>query len=293
MEPVTHALASLAIARTGQRKLPRFGAVMLVTAGVAPDLDFIGYLGGAGAFLRLHRTALHCLLGGAVVAIVTAWAFRALDRKFPQPDPRKSGLGPLEWRAALAVCAIGVAGHLALDLVTGSGVQLLWPFYGRWFGWPLGTNLDPWILLLLIAGLLLPELFRLVGEEIGARKKGAKRGGIAAGLTLVLLAAYFGARADLRGGAVNLLLSREYHRREPLSANAYPGSDTPLRWRGVVVTANPLAAVEVPVGSPEDFDPNDSLSQYQPGDSPALRAVREDPATNLFLKYARDPLATV
>lgn len=292
MEPITHALASLAIARVGRRRLPRFGALMLVTAGMAPDLDYLSYVGGAGAFLRLHRTALHCLVGVAAVAVGVAFAFRALDRKFPQADPRKTGLGPLTWRAALIVCAIGVAGHLALDLVTGVGVQLLWPFYGRWFGTELGTNLDPWVLLLLIAGLLLPELFRLIGEEIGERKKAASRSVAPAIVTLILLGVYFGVRADLRGGAVNLLLSRDYHRREPLSAHAYPVSDTPLRWRGVAVTDNTLEAVEVPVSS-DDFDPNDSLSQYKPDDSPTLRAAREEPDTALFLKYARDPVATV
>ena len=48
MEPVTHALTSLALARVGQRRLPRFGTAMLVVAGVAPDLDYASYLGGAG-----------------------------------------------------------------------------------------------------------------------------------------------------------------------------------------------------------------------------------------------------
>lgn len=293
MEPVTHALASLAVARAGQRRLPRFGAIMLVAAGVAPDLDYASYIGGAGAFLRLQRTLLHCIVGGAALAIALAFAFRALDREFPQADPRKSGLGPLELRAALAVCAVGVAVHLALDLVTGVGVQLFWPFYRHWYGADLAANLDPWILLLLIAGLLLPELFRLIGEEVGSRKPGARRGVAAAAITLVLLAVYFGVRADLRDSAVDLLLSREYHRREPLSARAYPASDTPFRWRGVVVTDNTLEAVEVPVNSPDDFDPNESLSQYKPDDSPALRIARNDPLTALYLRYARDPLATV
>lgn len=293
MEPLTHALTSLAIARAARKRLPRFGALMLVTAGIAPDLDYVSYLGGAGAFLRLHRTALHSLLGGAVVVFAVAFAFRALDRKYPQANPQKTGLGPVGWKAALAVCAAGVIGHLLLDLVTGVGVQLLWPFHRRWFGTELGTNLDPWILVLLIAGLLLPELFGLISEEIGERKKkGTPRGATAAAITLILVGGYFGARAYLRGEAVNLLLSREYHRREPLSAHAYPISDTPFLWHGVAQTDNTFEEIDVPAGS-GDFDPNYSMSQYKPDDTPALRAGRALPATALFLKYARDPVATI
>ena len=75
MEPVTHALTSLALARVGQRRLPRFGTAMLVVAGVAPDLDYASYLGGASSFLRYDRTLLHSLLSSFVLAIALAAAF--------------------------------------------------------------------------------------------------------------------------------------------------------------------------------------------------------------------------
>ena len=39
MEPFTHAFTSLALARAGGRRLPRFGTAMLVVSGLAPDLD--------------------------------------------------------------------------------------------------------------------------------------------------------------------------------------------------------------------------------------------------------------
>ena len=78
MEPVTHALTSLALARVGQRRLPRFGTAMLVVAGVAPDLDYASYLGGAGSFLRYDRTVLHSLLSSFVLAIALAAGFTSL-----------------------------------------------------------------------------------------------------------------------------------------------------------------------------------------------------------------------
>lgn len=288
MDPVTHALASLAVARAGQKKLPRFGTAMLIVAGIAPDLDYVAYLGGASVFLRLHRSLLHSLIGAFLTACVVASAFCYLDRK----QPPKESAARLRCGPALAVCAIGVAFHLALDLLSGVGVNLLWPFHGHWYGIPLTENLDPWILLLLIAGILLPALFGLVSEEIGERKKGP-RGRVGAVITLVLVAAYFGARANFRGTAADLLLSREYHGREPDAAGAFPASASPFEWRGVVSTENTIEEVNVPLEPGAEFDPDRSLTLFKPEDSPALEAGERTRAARRFLVYARFPLASV
>ena len=55
VEILTHALVSLALVRAGRKLLPRYGAAMVVVAGVAADLDFLSYLRGPSAFLRFHR----------------------------------------------------------------------------------------------------------------------------------------------------------------------------------------------------------------------------------------------
>ena len=293
MEPVTHILTSLAIARAAQKRLPRFGTRMIVLAGVAADLDFASYLGGPESFLRFHRTALHSLLGSALMACVIAWAFTIASKRIPtKVVPASNPAPPLLFASALTVCAIGAAGHLLLDLASGTGEQLFWPFHSEWFAWDLLANLDPWILLLLLAGLLLPLLFRLIGDEIGDRKKKAS-GRVSAVVTLLLLVAYVGARATLHSQATALLLSREYHNREPLSADSFPYSTTLLEWRGVVLTDNTAELVDVPVGAGADFDPDRSVTRYKPDDSPALEKAESTAAAQEFLKYARFPIANM
>ncbi|MGC1830683.1 MAG: metal-dependent hydrolase [Candidatus Acidiferrales bacterium] len=287
MEPATHALASLALARAAGKRLPRFGTAMIVVCGLAPDLDYSSYFGGAGALLRFHRTAVHSVLGAALMAGVVAGAFCRLDRK----RPRDGSTSPLGFPAAFAACCAGAALHLALDLTNISGVQLLWPFRAGWFSWDIAPWFDPWILAILIAGLLLPHLFRLINEEIGEREKSPVGRG-AAIAALLLLAAYMGARANLHGRAMGLLLSVEYHGREPLSAGAFPTTLSPWDWRGVASTDGTIEEVDVPLGSNADFDP-DSLTQYKPEDSTALEAGRQTAAARRFLGYARFPLASV
>jgi membrane-bound metal-dependent hydrolase YbcI (DUF457 family) len=295
VEPVTHTLTSLALARAGQKHLPRFGTTMLVVAGVAPDLDYASYLGGAASFLRFDRTLLHSLLSSFVLAIglAAAFYFFALSREKQPPGPNGSNASRLKFGVAFLVCAIGIAAHLLLDLASGVGVRLLWPFGVRWFAFDLLREFDIWMLFLLIARLLLPMLIGLVSEEIGERRKeraGPRRGAIA---SLILLLVYVGARSILHGRAVDLLESHDYHGRAPLAAGAFPSSASPLEWRGVVSTDNTIEEVDVPFALGREFDPERSMTQYKPDDSPALQAGQRTAKAQQFLKYARFPLASV
>ena len=87
MEPVTHALTSLLLARAGQRHLPRYGTAMLIVSGVAPDLDYLSYVAGASAFLRFHRTVLHSLAGSAAPRCCNRGNILSLDRHRLQKIP--------------------------------------------------------------------------------------------------------------------------------------------------------------------------------------------------------------
>lgn len=207
-------------------------------------------------------------------------------------DAQQNAQITLRFAPALAACAIGAAGHLLLDLLSGIGAQLLWPFHSRWFAWDLTTNLDPWILLILLVGLLMPQLFRLVSEEIGDRKKKVRgRGG--AITALILLCAYFGVRACYHSEAVDLLLSREFRGREPLSGAVFPFSSTPFDWRGVAVTETTIEEVDVPLGGVVEFDPDRSVTHFKPDDTAALEAAQGTADAAKFLAYARFPLASV
>jgi membrane-bound metal-dependent hydrolase YbcI (DUF457 family) len=288
VDPITHALSSLAVARVAGRRLPRFGTAMIVVAGLAPDLDYASYFLGPRGLLYLHRALLHSFLGFLTLAAAIAAAFCYLDRR----RPPKAGTAPLRFRNAFAACVAGAGIHVAFDLCNPDGVQLFWPFQTGWPSWDLVANVDSWIIGILAAGIVLPHLFRLVNEEIGDRRKGpgARRAAIA---VVLLTIGYLGYRATLHGRAVDLLLSREYHGRVALSAGAFPESSSPFQWRGLVATDNTIEEVEVPVGPGREFSSEQSLTRYKPQEAPVLELGEKTAVTAEFLKYARFPLASV
>jgi membrane-bound metal-dependent hydrolase YbcI (DUF457 family) len=224
VEPVTQALTSLVVARAGQRRLPRYGTAIILTAGVAPALDYASYFGGARAFLRLHRAVLHSIPGGVFVACATAAVFVAMDKRRGRGEAKADAKPPLRFGPALIAALVGVAVHVLLGVASGVGVSLFWPFSARRYAWNLLMDLDPWILIFLLAGLLIPELLRLVSEEIGDRRK-RERGRTAAILALAAFACYVGARAVLHERAAGLLMWRHIPGEQLAAGVARSGGD--------------------------------------------------------------------
>src|SRR5579863_1785672 len=284
MEPVTHALASIALGRTGLNKITRAATPMLLVSGLIADVDWITRLGGAGAFLRGHRTATHSLAGTAAIIGAVAAASWFFGRKYP-----KFAVGVFR---ALTICTIGAGAHLLLDMLNGYGMKLLWPFSQKWFAWDLAGPVDSWILFFLLAGLLIPELFRLVLEEIGSKPKrhGRQRGAIA-GLAFVALVIAGREFAHVR--AIALLDSREYRGQTPLVVAAFPRPSNPLLWSGVVETDNAVVTLEVPLGPGREFDPEQANVHFKPEPSVTLKNAVNSRTAIEFLNFARFPLASV
>ena len=284
MEPVTHALTSIALGRAGLNKVTRIATPMLVVSGTIADVDWVTRLGSARTFLHGHRTATHSLFGTAVIIASVSAAFWLIGRKYPRLA--------VEILPALLICAAGAGVHLLLDLLDSYGVKLLWPFSQAWYGLDLTASVDAWIIFFLLCGLLLPELFRLILEEIGSRpkKRGRQRGAIV-GLIFVLL--FVAGRAFAHQRAAALLDSREYSGQAPLEVAAFPHSSNPLEWSGVVETDNALVTVEAPLGPLAAFDPELGEIYFKPEQSLAVKNAVASATALDFLSYARFPLAHV
>ena len=284
MDPLTHALTSYALARTVMSKPTAQATLFVVVAGLAPDLDVLSHLASSSAGLRFGGAVTHSLLGAAVLCALLTFAYGAWQRKRAGPAP--SFLG------ALGLAALGVGAHLLLDLTNSYGIALLWPFRAGRTAWNFTLLLDPILLSLLLLTLLLPGLFGLISEEIGARKS-ARTGRGWSIAALVFLVLFCAARFFLHQRAETLLEAGQYHGRAPRHAGAFPDSASPFHWLGVVETEASIEEVEVPLGPAGEFNPDRSRTYYKPEASPALDAARQGPAAARFLALARFPSASV
>src|SRR5262249_4204652 len=140
---------------------------------------------------------------------------------------------------------LAVLAHLLMDLAGSNGIALLWPLRATRFACDFLPQMDPWILALLLAGIFLPELFRLIGSEIGAKQK-SPRGRKGALVTLVLVFFCIGGRAVLHTRAVAQLDAHSYRGESPRQVAAFPDAFSPVTWHGVMETASQICTYDVP-----------------------------------------------
>jgi membrane-bound metal-dependent hydrolase YbcI (DUF457 family) len=253
----------------------------MLVAGTIADIDLLSVFFGPSAYFAAHRTWTHSLLGTVFVIVLAAWFTRYFARK--QAEPIVAFLLPLAAAAAL---------HVVLDLLQSEGVALLWPLRPSRFAMDWLPSVDAWILALLIAGILIPELLRLVSSEIGARNK-TPRGRNGALVVLVLIAAYVGARAILHSSSIASLEPHSYKGESARIVGAFPDALSLITWHGVVETQSLLCQVEVPVGPARTFDPESAECLHKPEPSPQLDAAQKTRIAGEYLRAVPFPRAVV
>jgi inner membrane protein len=291
MQLVTYLLLSGVLARAARKFLPRYGLMMLVTAGVAAELDFVSYFAGPASFLKFHRTVLHSVVGALVMCCCIAGIYFLIDRS-RRDKTAEANSSEFRISSALVVCLVGAAAHILLDLGDGIGVRLFWPFRQSWQAWDLLPPFDLWILVVLCAGLLIPYLGRMISEEIGERKRGAF-GATAARIALVVVILYAGGRGISHSRATNLLRSRDYRGEAPQNVGVFAASASPFAWRGLVSTSGAIDELNISLWPGAPFDPEHAVAHYKPEESTAMAAAETAADGKLFLNYARFPLAAI
>jgi hypothetical protein len=179
-----------------------------------------------------------------------------------------------------------------MDLTQNESVQLLWPFRVQRYSADWVASFDLWILVILLAGVLLPQLLALVTEEIGAKSK-APRGRIGAIIALISVFAYIGARSILHGNTVAMMDARTYRGEVPHRVAAFAESDSPFHWRGLVETERAFYDLDLSVAPGSSFNPDAAVVLYKPQTSAALEAARASESVRRFLDAAKFPKASI
>jgi membrane-bound metal-dependent hydrolase YbcI (DUF457 family) len=283
MDAFTHGLASYSITRALFPRASRATMTAAVLAGSVANLDYISADASPSAFLNWHRAATHSVVGTLVIATVFAIAVALATRRQQNPASFRTVL-----LALLAACAL----HVVMDVTQNQSVQIFWPFRAQRYSADWVAGFDLWILVILLAGALLPQLLALITEEIGAKSK-APRGRIGAIIALLLIFGYISGRAVLHGNAVAMMEARTYRGELPRRVAAFAESDSPFHWRGLVETERAFYDFDLSLFPSSSFNPDGGVVSYKPQSSAALDAARTTESVRQFLAAAKFPKASV
>jgi len=253
----------------------------MLFAGTLADIDHVSVFLGPGAYFVAHDTFTHSLVGTAGVLVVAVWLTRIVEKK--QRESLWLLLPPL-------ACAAGV--HLATDLLQSEGIELLWPFFPQRFAADWLPTMDLWIIVLLLVGIFVPELFHLIGAEIGVKDKGP-RGRTGAILALSFVVCYVLARGALHANCVALLEPHTYHGQSARRVAAFPSPLSVVTWHGAIETQSLVCLVSVPATASERFDPEAAICLHKPEASAELSVAQESPLARAYLAATPFPRAAV
>ncbi|HTF13611.1 MAG TPA: metal-dependent hydrolase [Burkholderiales bacterium] len=251
MDTLTHALSGALFARaTAPENAPPRSLARRVAAGffacAAPDLDFVVAFVGPVEYLENHRGVTHSLILLPLWAFVVSWVLAKILRE------------PRGWRALYGVTALGLALHIAGDVITSYGTMILAPF-SDWRA-QIGTTfiIDLWFSGIIVAG--------LVASAILYRSRWTS---VAAGAVLV---AYVGFQYLQKEKAIEF--GGRYARSLGLggaAVNVQPRPVSPFNWTVFVsdAEAHRFAHVNLIREEPRAYRPGDGFiamldSVYEP-----------------------------
>ena len=290
MEPVTHFLFGAAMGRAGLNRKTGLATATLTLAAEAPDLDVLSRFGGPAFGLNHHRGFTHSFLGIPLVAAVVVgfvylvWRTRGRKTRNPHLPPR--------WGLLFGFACLAGLSHLFLDYTNNYGVRPFWPFSERWYSLDIVFIVEPVLLVVLTLGLILPSLFSLIHEEIGARKAphAMPAGRLAAALGLLGVVACWGFRGYEHSRALAALEARTYQGADATRISAYPHMTNPFRWYAVAETANFFATMDVDSLTPEVDPENEMQIRYKPEETPVTLAAKKTYIGCVYLSWAQYPV---
>ncbi|SFL80173.1 metal-dependent hydrolase [Nitrosomonas communis] len=154
MDTLTHALSGALLVRSAEPVLPILKALPVrtrliagMTAAAFPDMDAVLRLVDTLTYLNWHQGPTHSLV------MLPLWAF-LLAHLFS-----KVARGRYSWRLFLIPSGLGIAIHIAEDLITSYGLMLLAPFSTERFSLPLAFVVDLWFSVIIILGLVMSHIF--------------------------------------------------------------------------------------------------------------------------------------
>ncbi|MDQ2670869.1 MAG: metal-dependent hydrolase, partial [Gemmatimonadota bacterium] len=193
-------MAGAALAESGLKHRTALGAAALLIGANLPDIDVLSYLGGPNFPLAFRRGWTHGVLALVLLPPLLTAALVGFDRL---AERMRSAVLPtsVRPRELLLLSYIAVWSHPVLDTLNVYGVRWLMPFAERWFYGDVLFIVDPWLTLVLAAGVWVSRrrararhVFRTAQEQPARLALGV----VVAYIALMTLASVAGSRIASR-----------------------------------------------------------------------------------------------
>lgn len=309
MDPITHFMTGACLARAGFNRKTALATVTMVLAAEAPDIDVVSEFGGDVFAFSHHRGITHTFVGVPFVAalvVLVVWAGWKWRRRF---KPKRRGAQRLpvsadvggyvatggadrekpRWGMLYGFACLAALSHILLDFTNSYGVRPFMPFNDRWYSWDIVYIIDPILWLILLAGLVLPWLFRLIDREIGVRDRrpGGRLGAI---IALALVLTFWAARDYEHRRAVAAMDALTYRGQDAVRVSAYPYMVNPFRWYGVIETATFFERTDVDSRTPQVDPDGRAETRPKPEQTPAVTAAKDSQLGRVYLNWAQYPV---
>ena len=157
MDNLCHTLVGAALGEAGLKRQTRLGSATLMIASNLPDIDVLVFATRTPS-VAFRRGWTHGVLADVFLPLLLTGIIVLASR-------RRGGVRPMQ---ILALSYLGVILHVLMDLLNNYGVRLLMPFSQHWFYGDVLFIIDPWLWIVLGAGIWLGRQRRSAKPARGA-----------------------------------------------------------------------------------------------------------------------------
>jgi len=269
VDNLCHTLVGAALGEAGLKRRTGFGGGTLMIASNLPDVDVFVFATSVPS-VAFRRGWTHGVLADVLLPLLFTGIVMLIARWRRRHD--------IQPRQILLLAYVGVILHVLMDLLNNYGVRLLMPFSQHWFYGDVLFIVDPWLWIILAAGIWFARRRRSVRPARGSLL-------LAAGYVLAMLVSARLARAEI------IERWQQVEGRPPQALMVGPVPITPLR-RQIIIDAGDRYETGMFTWQPRNvrFDPTDVPKND--ADS-RVAIVRTAPNIRAFLVWSRFPFWTL
>lgn len=267
VDNLCHTLVGAALGEAGLKRRTALGSATLMIASNLPDMDVLVFATTTPS-VAFRRGWTHGVLADLLLPLLLTGIIVLASRRRADVRPRQ----------ILALSYLGVILHVLMDLLNNYGVRLLMPFSQHWFYGDVLFIIDPWLWVVLGAGVWLARHRHSAKPARGS----------------LLLAAVYVAAMIVSARAARAEIVDRWQQVEgepPRALMVGPVPITPLR-RQVIIDAGDRYETGTFTWQPRSvrFDATDVPKNDA---DPRVAAGREAPNIRAFLVWSRFPFWTI